>query len=65
MAKITSPNPDLIAGSTISSSIQVTRSGNVILKPKTLTYQHKRRPFWVVDLYAVRSTMQVAEPDEP
>ena len=65
MAKITSPNPAFVAGHKGSSSVQVKLDGSIILKSYTLTHTQKRRPFWVVDLYAIRNTMNVAEPQDP
>lgn len=65
MAKIEATNPALIPENVGDSSTQVTFDGNIYIKSYTLTHTRRRRPFWVVDLYAVRNTMRVAEPDEP
>ena len=64
MAKITISDPALIGDQPNSSNIKVQPNGDVIMHPRTLTYTRKRRPFWVVDLYAIRGTMRVAEPDD-
>lgn len=65
MAKITAPNPALVDSQPNSATVQVRLNGDVYMTAKTLTFSRRRRPFWVVDLYAIRNTMKVAEPKQP
>lgn len=64
MATITAPNPDAIAGTTSNSTITVTKRGSVYLKQRTLVYTRKRRPYWVIDLYAINNTMRILPEDD-